>query len=123
MGRNFNMCVCYLACPSRGALGGLTSVPWRLPPSTRPNLYADTAMFHVDPLLDNPDFRDRVLRDLEYGRQVSGTPLVVAQLAGNVPERVVDAGKIVARYVDALGEISLAEGTSPFGAYADTILV
>lgn len=80
-------------------------------------------MFHVDPLLDNPDFRDRVLRDLEYGRQVSGTPLVVAQLAGNVPERVVDAGKIVARYVDALGEISLAEGTSPFGAYADTILV
>lgn len=64
-------------------------------------------MLHTTALVDDRDFREHVLRDLELGCSVPGTPPVVAQLAGNDAQRLVEGGKVVAGSVDALGESSL----------------
>lgn len=63
-------------------------------------------MFHTTPLLENRDFRERALRDLSFGRALaeagSMTAPVVAQLAGNDPDLLVEAGKVIGGLADAL---------------------
>jgi hypothetical protein len=65
-------------------------------------------MFHTSSLLDSPRFLDEAMRDLKLGRKMrdaaGGGPLVVAQLAGNDPDAMGQAGKMLVGLVDALGE-------------------
>lgn len=64
-------------------------------PETQPE---DTQMLHSAQLLNDRDFQEEILRDLQFGRNlgVDNTPKVVAQLAGNNPLEVREAGRVVA---------------------------
>ena len=83
------------------------------PPSLASLRRSDTQMYHTSSLLDDPAFFDEALRDLKLGkklRDAHGGPLVVAQLAGDDPEAMGRAGKLLVGLVDALGELDVEYG-------------
>lgn len=64
-------------------------------------------MLHSSALINDRDFLESTLLDLELGkklREQSGGPRVVAQLAGDDPDKMGRAGRLLIGLVDALGE-------------------
>lgn len=61
-------------------------------------------MYHTSSLLHDSAFRDEAMRDLKVGRKLGPNVPVVAQLAGDDPEAMGRAGKLLVGLVDALGE-------------------
>lgn len=55
-------------------------------------------------LLSDADFLEETLLDLRAGREHAGGPLVVAQIAGDDPETIVAAARLLSSLVDAVGQ-------------------
>lgn len=55
--------------------------------------------------LTDPAFKEEVLLDLQFGRTLreEGRPVVVAQLAGNRVDELMQVGKELMGFVDGLG--------------------
>lgn len=65
-------------------------------------------MLHSSSLLNDRDFLEQTLLDLELGKKLReqfGGPRVVAQLAGDDPEDMSRAGRLLFGLVDAVGEL------------------
>ncbi|KAL7411526.1 hypothetical protein BDY24DRAFT_133571 [Mrakia frigida] len=88
---------------------GISDLPFRLLTSRWGATLTYTQMLHSSALINDRDFLESTLLDLELGkklREQSGGPRVVAQLAGDDPDKMGRAGRLLIGLVDAL-EINL----------------
>jgi len=64
-----------------------------------------TQMYLPDKLLNDREYQEYHIRDLTLGEQSNLNRPVVAQLCGHDPETIVQAGRKIQRYCDAIGSI------------------
>jgi len=65
-----------------------------------------TQMYLPEKLLHDQDYQEYHIRDLTLGSQSDLNQPVVAQLCGNDPEMIVQAGRRIQGYCDAIGQIT-----------------
>lgn len=63
-----------------------------------------TQMYLPEKLLHDQDYQEYHIRDLTLGSQSDLNRPVVAQLCGNDPEKIVQAGRKIQGYCDAIGQ-------------------
>jgi len=71
---------------------------------------AYTQMYIPEKLLSDREYLEYHIRDLSLGKDHEHARPVVAQICGNDPEVVVQAGRKLQSYCDAIGEFSLSNG-------------
>ncbi|CED84487.1 tRNA-dihydrouridine synthase [Phaffia rhodozyma] len=102
-------CLKYVQAP----MVGISDLPFRLLVAHWGCTLTYTQMLVAPHLLTSLEFQQQTLLDLEFGRAIrhnlgsnggsSRDPLVVAQLAGNQTEELMQAGKVVMSLVDGIG--------------------